>query len=224
MHPDDLTPPGSCMCGCGAATHLYRHRRSKPPIRVDDSGCWIWEGCINKGTGYGYVTRGRANTGAHRWVYERLVGPIPDGLVIDHLCRVRACCNPAHMEPVTPGENTRRGLQLLSADDVVRLRRECAASDLSAKQFAKAAAEGLPVGAGAILRALNGSSWAHVPEPTVHKLRSKPRGRLGWNPDRPQCVECGTTEREHNARGYCCTCYQRLFVAPNRPSRARKAA
>lgn len=45
---------------------------------------------------------------AHRFSYERAVGPIPAGLQIDHLCRVRACVNPAHLEPVTCGENVRR--------------------------------------------------------------------------------------------------------------------
>ncbi|MDQ1426633.1 MAG: hypothetical protein QOK39_109 [Acidimicrobiaceae bacterium] len=44
----------------------------------------------------------------HRWSYEQLVGPIPDGLVLDHLCRVTACVNPAHLEPVTLAENFRR--------------------------------------------------------------------------------------------------------------------
>ena len=46
---------------------------------------------------------------AHRFSYELLVGPIAPGLELDHLCRVRACCNPAHLEPVTPLENFRRG-------------------------------------------------------------------------------------------------------------------
>jgi hypothetical protein len=46
----------------------------------------------------------------HRDVYEQLVGPIPEGLVLDHLCRNRSCCNPAHLEPVTTAENVRRGL------------------------------------------------------------------------------------------------------------------
>jgi hypothetical protein len=46
---------------------------------------------------------------AHRFAYESVHGPITPGLVIDHLCRVRLCVNPAHLEPVTPGENSRRG-------------------------------------------------------------------------------------------------------------------
>jgi hypothetical protein len=46
---------------------------------------------------------------AHRYAYEQLVGPIPEGLVLDHLCRNRLCINPLHLEPVTIGENIRRG-------------------------------------------------------------------------------------------------------------------
>jgi hypothetical protein len=71
---------------------------------VDESGCWIWQRYINR-HGYGRLARGgKRGTPrqlAHRWYYERLVGPIPDGLELDHLCRNRACVNPDHLEPVT---------------------------------------------------------------------------------------------------------------------------
>lgn len=77
------------------------------------SGCWKWTGSRNP-SGYGLLgvvgASGRQTTmGAHRVAYELLVGPIPDGLEIDHLCRVRHCVNPAHLEPVTRQENMRRG-------------------------------------------------------------------------------------------------------------------
>jgi hypothetical protein len=65
--------------------------------------------------GYGYYHppgTGPRNVRAHRYVYERLVGPIPAGMTLDHLCRNRACVNPAHLEPVTGPENTRRAVAL----------------------------------------------------------------------------------------------------------------
>lgn len=70
--------------------------------------CWLWTGATAR-NGYGQVGIDGRTRSAHRVSYEALVGPIPDGLVIDHLCRVRHCVNPDHMEPVTSGENTRRG-------------------------------------------------------------------------------------------------------------------
>jgi len=66
--------------------------------------CWLWRGRIDK-DGYGHL----GDRLAHRLVYEALVGPIPKGLVIDHLCRIRNCVNPDHLEPVTVAENNRRG-------------------------------------------------------------------------------------------------------------------
>jgi hypothetical protein len=72
------------------------------------TGCWHWSGAWNDG-GYGNLTwRGR-DYRAHRLVYTLLVGPIPKGLELDHLCRVPCCVNPAHLEPVTHHENRRRG-------------------------------------------------------------------------------------------------------------------
>lgn len=74
-------------------------------------GCWLWTGTLNH---LGYGTTSDASTGrkhvlAHRLVYETMVGPIPEGLTLDHLCRVRRCVNPSHLEPCTLTENLRRG-------------------------------------------------------------------------------------------------------------------
>jgi hypothetical protein len=69
--------------------------------------CWLWTAGLNQ-HGYGWFHNSESQL-AHRHAYELLRGPIPDGLVIDHLCRNRACVNPDHMEPVTRGENVRRG-------------------------------------------------------------------------------------------------------------------
>lgn len=78
-------------------------------VEIDPvAGCWLWTAAKNNG-GYGMFT---FTTGwrrsAHRVSYETFVGPIPDGLQLDHLCRVRHCVNPDHLEPVTAAENTRR--------------------------------------------------------------------------------------------------------------------
>lgn len=73
--------------------------------RDDETGCWPWMGFIQS-NGYGKVYFDRKVRLAHRVVYELLVGPIPDGLVLDHLCRHRSCVNPAHLRATTIRENT----------------------------------------------------------------------------------------------------------------------
>lgn len=79
--------------------------------KVDTSGdCWEWVAGIDVGTGYGrFHWRGQPGW-AHRVSYELHVGPIPDGLQIDHLCRNRACVNPAHLQPVPPRVNMLRSM------------------------------------------------------------------------------------------------------------------
>jgi hypothetical protein len=80
-------------------------------IVLEDRGysspCWIWQKRINF-KGYGIVSHGDRSHGVHRVAYELFVGPIPEGLQLDHLCCVKACCNPVHLEPVTNAENARR--------------------------------------------------------------------------------------------------------------------
>lgn len=75
-------------------------------------GCFEYRGYINPITGYGQIfnskVEGSRTIGAHVAVWRHLIGPVPTGLVLDHLCRHRPCCNPDHLQPVTQRENLRR--------------------------------------------------------------------------------------------------------------------
>lgn len=81
--------------------------RNGPIAPVMGTPCWTWTGQHNPG-GYARFPIKRRQLMAHRWSYEHFVGPIPDGLTLDHLCRQPGCVNPDHLEPVTMAENTRR--------------------------------------------------------------------------------------------------------------------
>ena len=83
-----------------------------PDYRPELGPCWIWTGGLTSIDEYGTFavdTTAHRSVLAHRYSYELNVGPIPDGLQIDHLCRVHPCVNPTHLEPVTQRENVRRG-------------------------------------------------------------------------------------------------------------------
>lgn len=82
--------------------------------KVDMSGaCWLWTGA-KKPTGYGNFWAKPQYWQAHRWAYVAAYGPIPDGLVLDHLCRRPSCVRPSHLEAVTHGDNTLRGDNCIS--------------------------------------------------------------------------------------------------------------
>ncbi len=77
--------------------------------QVTESGCWIFMGHCNR-DGYARVRFKGKQIKAHRLFYENFIGPIPSGLVLDHICRVRCCVRPDHLEPVTNRTNTLRGI------------------------------------------------------------------------------------------------------------------
>lgn len=76
---------------------------------VIEGECWVWNG-YRDSKGYGCFKVGGKKVKAHRWIYEALNGVLPNNLFVDHLCRNRACCRPAHLELTTPKENTFRGV------------------------------------------------------------------------------------------------------------------
>lgn len=98
--------------------NIPQERRILSRFRRGD-GCWEWDH-ISPGTGgYGVVRYNGRQMVAHRAVYEILVGPIPEGLTLDHLCRNRACVRPDHLEPVSMRENVLRG-KAVTAEHAVK--------------------------------------------------------------------------------------------------------
>lgn len=84
-------------------------------IGIIATGCWEWTGATARG-GYGSQWWDGKLHRAHRLSYEVFVGPIPEGLTLDHLCRNKACIRPSHLEPVTNDENVKRGFEAVVAE------------------------------------------------------------------------------------------------------------
>jgi hypothetical protein len=100
----------------GGVSSSFEDRYNHFTIPEPNTGCFIWLGNVTK-LGYAKMGMTRMVDGkkklnmvsVHREAYKRFVGPIPEGMVLDHKCRMRCCVNPDHLEPVTQKENCRRG-------------------------------------------------------------------------------------------------------------------
>ena len=103
---DIITPPGQTRPPTSFGDPRLP-QRFWDKVQVTEQDCWAWT-AFRARNGYGQYTVNARRNQAHRVAYSVLVGPIPDGLHIDHLCRVRECVNPAHLEAVTQQENNRR--------------------------------------------------------------------------------------------------------------------
>jgi DNA-directed RNA polymerase specialized sigma subunit len=104
--------------------------------KVSSTGCWERNSCVES-NGYSRIFINGKKISAHRYFYEKYVGKIPNGMVIDHLCRNRKCINPKHLEAVSQSINVMRGLQgklnVENIKEIFRLRE----SGLKQKNIAK---------------------------------------------------------------------------------------
>lgn len=141
-------PYGYCWCGCGQKTALSKyssvnrghvkgeprryakgHNSNTNPFPFHEvrhlgykTDCWAWLGHVER-SGYGTTTLNGKRAYAHRKYYLEFVGPIAEGLQLDHKCRVRYCVNPDHLEQVTPVENNRRRINsMVSEAQVVEIK------------------------------------------------------------------------------------------------------
>lgn len=122
---DGCGGPSYCRGWCPKHYQRWRVHGSPDAYRPNDApladrfwshvtkgaGCWVWTANRND-RGYGRIGVDGSARPAHVVAYELTVGPVPDGLELDHLCRNRACVRPDHLEPVTHRENTRRAQYL----------------------------------------------------------------------------------------------------------------
>lgn len=126
-HPKETRVLTCETCGQvfrNAGSAYIRHLETHDPALVErhfwekvymTSECWLWTGSLDT-NGYGQLQGlRRKRQMAHRMAYEGIVGPIPDGLTLDHLCRNTRCVRPDHLEPVTHYENLRRAHEYHSA-------------------------------------------------------------------------------------------------------------
>lgn len=167
---------GLCECGCGEPAPIspvtdrragrikgqpirfingHQNRWKGPSMELVDGGygdpCWKWLRCLNN-YGYGLIRVDGKSRLAHRHLWERTRGPIPDGLEPDHLCRNRWCVKPRHLELVTRAENARRGSRTkLTLDQAREIKHS--------NQTYKALAERFGVGLSTVWAIRTGKNW-----------------------------------------------------------------
>lgn len=175
-------PYGCCHCGCGGKTTISKINRydrgvfkDKPALylrghgatteclteeryNVEDQGysspCWIWKGHLDK-NGYGRISYRKCSSKlAHIAMYEQSIGLVPEGRELDHLCRVRSCINPNHLEPVSNAVNVQRGINTkLNMEKAISIR------ELRGKYTYKQIAKMFGVTDSAINEVMNYHSW-----------------------------------------------------------------
>ncbi len=149
----------SCACGCGrqVTSHRFRYVRGHNSVprkgyTTNENGCWIWNGHIKAS---GYPGNAYGNTQAHRAMFIKARGPIPNGMHLDHLCRTPSCVNPSHLEIVTPAENLRRAPTSRYSADLKRRVFDLRAEGQSQSAISRAVSLSRPM----VSRIISGQRW-----------------------------------------------------------------
>lgn len=174
------------------------------------SGCWLWTGAPDR-KGYGHLHVAGRSVKAHRFAYELLVGPIPAGHVIDHLCRTEGCVRPDHLEAVRQVTNVRRGALARFSDEQI----EAIKTRLRTTESLGSIARDFGVHENTIWHIANGWTWNA-------EGRFGPGGEV-IRPENVRCLECDvliTTGQRH--KKFCCASHRNRFSA--RASYERKRA
>lgn len=151
-----------------------------PPDAPHLGRCWIW--LTKSNAPYGDFRVGHRTIKAYRFAYELLIGPVPAGLDLDHLCRITLCVNPDHLEPVTRAENTIRGLGGINQ----AIKTHCP--------------QGHPYDEANTHRTKVGGRACRACARERERVRKRTRSIV--------CAECGRS-RPHAAKGLCGACYER---------------